>query len=63
MKFRWTTKELQKITPQNPEEIKKFIICVLHDRKDSLTNVYSPLYQTLSNVQKWVENNAEFKFE
>ena len=56
-KFTWTIKELDTVNANNPAEIKKFIIACLHDRKDTLTNVYSPMYKKIDEVIKYIESN------
>lgn len=56
MNFRWTISELRKVNTDNPEEFMKFVVAVLEERKGSLTNVYSPLYRTLGEVQEELKN-------
>jgi hypothetical protein len=56
-KFTWTIKELELVNKNNPDEIKKFIIACLHDRKDTLTNIYSPMFRKIDEVIEYVKNN------
>jgi hypothetical protein len=53
MKFRWTIKELDNITIENPEAVKQFIINILEERKGNL-NIYAPLYRKIVQIQNIV---------
>ena len=51
MAHRWTIKELNELT--NKELIKRIIL----ERRESCDNPSAPLYQRLTELKMWVENN------
>ena len=48
--LRYTIKELKEISH------KQLILALINERKERLTNNYSPLNKRLSDLYKWVEN-------
>jgi hypothetical protein len=55
-KFTWTIKELEEVKKENKEEVRKFIMACIHDRKETLTNVYSPMYKKCDEVISWLDD-------
>jgi len=54
MKYRYTLEEIKNVNLENKEAVRQFLINIMEDRKDSLTNVYSPLYRKITQVQNWI---------
>ena len=49
---RWTVGELEKVSDR------EFVLQTLRDRKESCTNVYSPLYSYITDLIKRIEKTG-----
>ena len=59
--FRYTINELLKKDSGEYLDDKSLILALIHERQSSVTNVNSPLYVRLNELEKKVENEEIFK--
>lgn len=57
MRFRWTMKELEKVSDE------KVLETLITERQSTCINIYSPLYRRLNKIKNRLEGKEELTFK